>query len=448
MIKCFETRVKKVMLSVLMILVFLVLQPDNIMAQENNMEQNRQLVDRIVAVVGNEIILLSDVRQKIRVLMMAKNMDENISDSQFQSLLREALQDMVNEHLLLIKAAHDSLDVDVKQVDILEKERMTELKRQLGSEEAFAQALEEAGLTEQQYRYSVRESSFKYVLTETLMQQIASYTIPTTQDIEAWVVANRDSIPEMPEQFKMSHILIYPNVPEERKEETREKLLNILKRIREGEDFAELASEYSEDPGSAPSGGDLGYFARDDMVYEFSNMAFSLDVGEVSDVFETQFGFHIVKVEDIQGDQIKARHILLRLTPEADDEERAINKLKKIREDILSGEATFEDMAKEYSEDENSSKLGGRLQWLTKEQGLPSFIEHAVKLKPGEISEPFSSQYGYHIIKLDDYKPAHALNIKDDNQIIRQLVAEKKNMEELDRILNKLKVETYIDIRL
>lgn len=444
----FETNMKKVMLPVLIILIFLVLQPGNMITQENNIKESRQLIDRVAAVVGDEIILLSDVRQKIRVLMIAKNMDENISNSQLQSLLREAVQDMVNEQLILIKAAQDSIDIDLKQVDLIEKERMTELKKQLGSDEAFIKALEEAGLTEQQYRYSVRESSYKYVLTETLMQQIARYNTPTTQDMEAWIIANRDSVPEIPEQFRMSHILIYSKVSEKRKEETREKLQNILKRIHEGEDFTELAKEYSKDPGSAPGGGDLGYFTRDAMVSEFSDVAFSLNAGEVSDVFETQFGFHIVKVEDVKDDQIKARHILLLLTPEAGDEERVINKLKEIREDIISGKATFKDMAKIYSEDENSSELGGRMQWLTREQGLPSFIAQGEKLEPGEISEPFKSQYGYHILRLDDYKPAHIINIKDDNQIIRQLVADKKNMEELDRILNKLKAETYIDIRL
>ncbi len=448
MIKYFETNIKKVMLPVLMVLFFLIYQPGNIMAQEDTLNLNSQLVDRVVAVIGDEIILLSDVRQKIQVLMMAKNMDENISNNQFQSLLREALQDMVNEQLLFIKAAQDSIDVDLKQVDLLERERMTELKRQLGSDEAFNNALEEAGLTEQQYRYSVRESSFKYVLTETLMQQIRSYNTPTTQDMEAWIIAYRDSLPEMPEQFRISHILIYPKVSEEKKEETEEKLQNILKRIREGEDFAELAKEYSEDTGSAPTGGDLGYFTRDTMVPEFSDVAFSLNAGEVSNIFETQFGYHIVKVEDMQEDRVKASHILLGLIPDTDDNERIINKLNEIREDIISGDATFEDMAKEYSEDESSSGLGGRLQWLTKDQGLPSFIEQGEKLKSGEISEPFKSEYGYHILKLDDYKPAHILNIKDDNQIVRQLVAEKKSMEELDRILNNLRAEIYIDIRL
>ena len=375
--------------------------------------------------------------------MIAKNMDSNTSENVLQSLLYEVLQDMINEQLLLVKAAQDSIEVDLQQVDILEKQRLAEIRSNYTPEQ-----LEELGLTEQQLRYMVRESTYNYVLTQTIADQIRSTISVTPQDMEAWLIAKRDSLPEMPEQFKLSHILLYPEVSEKKKEETKEKLQTILKRIHEGEDFAELAGTYSQDPGTVADGGDIGYFTRETMLPEFSDAAFSLNVGEVSDIVETQLGFHIIKVEDIKGDEIRARHILFLSQPEAEDEERIINQLKKFSEDIVSGEATFEDIAKEYSEDENSSRLGGKLQWLTKQEGISSFISQAEKLKPGEISEPFKSQFGYHIITLDDYKPAHIINIKDDNYIIRQFVMQQKNMFELERILNKLKDETYISIRL
>jgi len=433
----------KVLLSVLILLIFLVIAPFNMIAQENSQQENGQLVDRIAAVVGDQIILLSDVRSQLRNLMIAKNIDSNTSETVFQSLLSEVLQDMINEQLLLVKAAQDSIEVDLQQVDMLEKQRLAEIRSNYTPEQ-----LEELGLTEQQLRYMVRESTYNYVLTQTIADQIRSTISVTPQDMEAWLIANRDSLPEMPEQFKLSHVLLYPNVSENKKEETKEKLQTILKRIREGEDFAELARKYSQDPGTAADGGDLGYFTREIMFPEFSEAAFSLNAGEISGIVETQLGFHIIKVEDIKGDEIRARHILFLSQPEPEDEERIINQLKKFREDIISGEATFEDIAKKYSEDESSSVLGGKLQWLTREQGIPSFISQAEKLKPGEISEPFKSQFGYHIIKLDDYKPTHIINIKDDNYFIRQYVIEQKNMIELYRILNKLKEDTYISIRL
>ncbi len=446
---------EKVMYSLLLV-IFLFFHPGGLIAAENNVSTNGQLVDRIMAVVGDEIILLSDVRRKISALMMSRNMNENTPANVIESLFREVIQDMVNEQLLLVKAAQDSIEVDMRQVDLLEKDQLAEIKREYGSDEAFSNALQEFGLTEQQLRYMLREMKYKYLLTETLMQEISSSNTPTSQEMEAWLVANQDSIPVMPEQFQLSHILLYPKVLEKRKDETKEKLQGILKRIRDGEDFAELAREYSQDPGSASEGGDLGFFTRNEMVPEFSEVAFSLQPGEVSNIVETklqtgegmQFGFHIIKVEEIRSEQIRARHILMLLKPDEEDEKAIIERLKQMREEIASGNTTFEDMAKENSEDENSSELGGKLQWLTKEQGIPSIIIQAEKLEVGEISEPFKSQFGYHILKLNDYKSAHTLNIKDDNYIIRQMVTQQKNMVELDRILNKLKTETYIDIRM
>ena len=136
---------KKVLLSVSIILFLLVFAPFNMIAQESSQQENGQLVDRIAAVVGDQIILLSDVRSQLRNLMIARNMDSNTSETILQSLLREVLQDMINEQLLIVKAAQDSIEVDQRQVDILEKERLTEIRSNYTPEQ-----LEELGLTEQQ----------------------------------------------------------------------------------------------------------------------------------------------------------------------------------------------------------------------------------------------------------------------------------------------------------
>lgn len=436
----------KLYLAFIMIVIVSVTSPVYSYAQQQ-MPQGRAPVDRIAAVVGEEIILMSEVRQKVQVLMMARKMNRNPNDAELMQLFREALDDMVNEQLLLVKAQQDSIDIDLRRVDDLEKERINELKKNFPTEEAFSQALKQAGLTEQQYRYSVRESSYKYVLTEMFMDQIAAGISVTSQDLESWVAANQDSLSMMPEQFKLSHILLYPRVSEERQKAAKEKLEGIRERIIAGEDFAELAKEYSEDPGSGKDGGDLGYFTRNKMVKEFADVAFSLEKGAVSEVFETQFGYHILKVEDIRGDEVRARHILILLQEGEEDAKIIVERLNEIREKIVSGEATFAEMAKEYSEDETSRELGGKLQWLTAESGLQSFITHAKKMEPGDISEPIKSEFGYHLLKLDDYRPAHKVNIKDDNHMIRQMVMQQKNMAELDRILEKIRSETYIDVR-
>ena len=425
-------------------------------AAQTTTYQDGQLLDRIVAVVGDDIILLSDVRQKINNLMMQRNIDKNTPPQVMQSLFREVLQDMVNDKLLLVKAAQDSIVVDLRQVDLMEKEQLTTIRQQYETNEAFEQALEEFGMTEQQLRYMVRQMQYKYLLTETLLQKISSGINPTTQEMEAWVAAYRDSIPEIQEEFKLSHILLYQTITEAKRQAVIDTLRALRKRILDGEEFAGIAETWSQDTGTSSHGGDLGFFSRDEMIPEISQAAFTLQPGEVSDVVETrlqtgesiQFGFHIIKVEEIKGDKVRARHIVLLLKPDEEDTRVIIEKLRKIRADILAGTATFENMAIQYSEDENSNTLGGKLQWLTRDVGIPVFFDVAEKMKVGDISEPFPSQWGYHILKLDDYRPAHSLNMKNDYNYIRQMVTQQKNMKELDRILNKLKAESYIDIRL
>lgn len=448
---------RRKLIIVILIAGCLSLHPSLIKAVEGDVTIQGQLVDRVMAIVGDQIILLSDVRKQMSNLMLVRKIQDDVTPDVLQGLFHEVLYDMVNEQLLLMKAAQDSIKVDLRMVDIEEKDQLNEIKQQYGSQENFNSALEELGLTEQQLRRMVREWKYKKVLTETLMAKLTASINPTSQDMEVWVEAHRDSLPDMPEQFRFSHILIYPRISETRRTSTINELKNIRARILDGEDFGELASQYSDDPGSAKDGGDLGYFRRESMVPEFSEVAFSLDVGEVSDVVESklptakgiQFGFHLIKVEDIRGDEIRARHILKLLKPIEEDEKLIYSELSRIRQVIVSGDSTFADMAKVYSEDENSRDLGGKLQWLSPEQGiLPSFITLSKNLEIGEISEPFKSEFGYHLLVMNDHRPAHKLNIKDDNYLVRELVKQEKNMAEIQRVLDKLKREIYIDIRL
>ena len=158
-------------------------------------------------------------------------------------------------------------------------------------------------------------------------------------------------------------------------------------------------------------------------------------------------------IETNEVEEVNPRHILLILAPGAAEEQEVINRLTEIREKILSGEATFEDSAIKYSEDEDSKELGGKLKWQTHEtlvqiNKIPTFYTEAKKIKVGEISEPFKSSYGYHIITVDDYKPEHAISIIDDRSQIENVLYQEKTYRELERVLAELRAETYIDIRM
>lgn len=424
----------------------------------------QQVVDRIVAVVGNNaknnIILLSDVQQEMRKQMINRNMDSNTNPEVLRRLQEQVINGMIDDRLLLEKAQTDSLEADPRHVDQVMNQFMSDLKNTLGTEEKYQEALEENGFSEQQLRHMFRETARKNVIQEMLLDTVRRGVSVTPQEMEQWVATHRDSLPEMPEQFKLSHIMLIPKMGEERKKAIKDKLLAIRERVIAGEDFAELAREYSEDPGTASDGGLIPYFPRGVMVEEFTEAAFSLANGEISDVVETDFGFHLIKMEDKRFDResdgrmvekAQVRHILLQAQINEEDNQKTMERLKEFREQIMNGKAKFEDLAKEYSEDEHSAVQGGRIQWQTGSQlsqTIPEFYEMASKMKPGEISEPFKSKFGYHILKLEQYRPQHMLNVMDDRTIIENQLMQEKTIAELERILAELRRATYIDIRM
>ncbi len=410
----------------------------------------QEMVDGVVAIVGYEAILLSDLQQQMQGAMMDRGLSADSPRDQLTGLRQEVIEGMVEDLLLLDEAKRDStITIDQQEVDNRLGTAMEELRQQFGGEDGYTKALAEYGFTDIQMRMRHRRMIQKNILKETFLGRMQRHISVTPQEMEQWIQAHADSIPEIPEQYKVSHILLYPNVAGGRREETKQKLASILARARAGEDFAELARQYSEDPGNAAEGGDLGYFDRNvGFVKEFTDAAFALDEGETSEIVETPFGYHIIKCDDILGDRIHARHILLRLTPDVRDDDEIVQRLNGIREKILAGEATFEDMAKEYSQDENSSSLGGQLDWLNEGAALTSFITAAATLEKGGISEPFKSEYGWHIIRLDDKKQAHKLNIRDDRTILENVIGQRKLIDEYNRVIQGLREKTYIDVRL
>ena len=433
---------KQTALLVLFVIVSLMYRADVANAE-------REIVDGIIAVVGDEIILYSDLQKQLSGVMMERKLDFNSPRNVLISLRNEITQGMVDDRLIIARAKQDTtIEIEERDMDLEVNNRISALKRQTGSEEAYEREFENYGLTELQFRNMLREWVLNEFLKIRFMSDLERHISVTPQEIEAWIVANKDSLPEIPEKYKVSHILLYPRVSEEKKQVAMKKIQGILERVRAGEDFAEMAKQYSEDPGNAKIGGFLDYFKRGEFDPNFSIVAFSLQEGEISDVVETIYGYHIIKVEDIRGDEIQARHILIRLSIDEDDEKQVVERLNQLRNDILSGNITFEDCAKQYSEDENSSTLGGELDWFARDVMIPSFPQQAEKLKPGEISEPFKSQFGFHILKLNGYKPAHILNIKDDRAQLEYEIHLRKKIEEYNRTIQKLHEDTYIDIRL
>jgi len=406
--------------------------------------QAQQLVDGIAAIVGDEIILHSEVNQYAISLALQMGVDIQKESDKFDELRRRTLKNLIAQKILLAKAREDSIEVEDKQVDQVLDSQIQNMIDQLGSE---SRVEEYFGMPIKRLKRQLRDEVKNQLLVEKLQQQKFSKLTVTRREVEEFFRTYRDSLPEVKEAVEIRHILLKITPSEEAKRKARERLADILKRIREGADFAEMARMYSEDPGSAPKGGDLGMIQRGDFIQEFEEVAFSLKPGEISNIVETQLGYHLIQLVERRGEKIRVRHILIRVEPTEEDENRTRERMEKIRERALKGK-DFGELAKKYSDDETTADKGGYLGWFEiDEMQIPEFRRALLGVKPGEITQPFKTRYGYHIVKVENRRERHRLSLEEDWEQIEQMALADKRQREFEKWVEKLKANVHIEIK-
>lgn len=408
--------------------------------------RGQEVLDRIVAVVGDQIILESEL--KAQLALYAAQFGIDLKDEQRRKQIEaELLEQMVNDNLLLIQAQKDTtIEVTSKEVERAVKEQMEKVKSQFSSEEAFQDQLKAEGLTENELRKRYREQIKKQMLIDRLISKKLSLVSVTTKEVKDFHQTYKDSIPDQPESIKLSHILLEIKPSQRTLDSLKKKAEMVLDKAKKGEDFASLASKYSDDP-TGKDGGDLGFFKKGDMIEKFEKVAFALNPGEISDLVETEFGYHIIKVEEKKEDAVHARHILILIRSSKEDTIRVQGLADTLYHRLLEG-ADFGELAKEYSSDEESRKMGGELGWYPVAQMTPEFKEGVKGLKASQISKPIQSQFGIHILKVLDRKEQRELTLEDDWDIIKEMVRRKKTNQEVEKWVEKMRQETYVEIRL
>ncbi len=268
----------------------------------------------------------------------------------------------------------------------------------------------------------------------------------------------------IPETVRLAHIVAIPPPMQEARQAARQKagaLRDSL--LNHGADFEELARRHSHGPGAA-NGGFLPMMPMSDLVSEYSAAAAALQPGEISEVVETQFGFHVIRLNRRVGDQIETNHILIQVQEDQADEQAAITKLEAIRDSVETQGKSFFDMARRYSEDKNTAPFGGRLsnpqtgQRRLAVNEIDSDLYRTVLLldDPGDISEPRSFTTGerdnrrraYRIVKLIERIPEHLANLEQDYEIIENFARQQKTMQEFDKWLREIREEVYIEYRI
>ncbi len=410
------------------------------------------LVDKTVAIVGNEVIMLSDIEDEV-AMMRAYGM---MSDKKGRC---EILEEMMATRLFLMQARLDSIEVNNDMVEGELANRIDMLKTNLGGEE---EVVKQFGKPIYKLRQEWRQTIEDQTLTQQMQQQIAS-KIPelTPYDVRLYVENSAvEDLPMVPVKYQLSQICIYPD-REAANLAVKERLLAIRERIINGERFSTLARLYSQDPGSARKGGELGMASKSIFWPAFSDAAMSLKPGVVSQIVETPDGFHIIEVIEKKGDMFNARHILLKPEYTSEDREKGFRVLDSLRTELANDAVTFELAARFYSEDPATRTNGGQMadpntgsSYFEIDQLKPQDYAAIRDLKEGEISEPIESldnegrdgNLVYKIVKVDKILPAHPASFNNDyTLLLDQAKAELQQKAINDFIDSKIKV-TYIVI--
>jgi len=406
-----------------------------------------QEIDKIVAIVDKEVILESELNAQIQFLAM-----NNKIDPKTPGLKQEVLNNMINEKLLVAKAIEDSVTVTdeevQQQLDVAIQQRV----QQVGSE---ARLEEMYGMPLSKIKREYRDEMRKNLLAQKLQQQRVGNSTVSRFEVEEFYNTYKDSLPPVPEQLEMSRIFITPKPSLKAKEEARARMQQLLDTVRAGADFGEVAKRFSEDKGSAQTGGDLGFVRRGQFVTEFETAVFSLGIGQVSNIIETAFGFHIIQLLERRGDAVHARHILLHIPRTESSDSTAITLLDTLREHAISGQ-NFAELAKKYSEDKESNLVGGMLPPIDMEQLEKDWYPSVIDLKEGEISKPFrvasqapsGASYGYQIVLLRKRTPAHKMTLEQDYHKIEAMALNFKRTKDYQAWMQELRSKIFWQVYL
>jgi peptidyl-prolyl cis-trans isomerase SurA len=404
--------------------------------------RSQTVIDRIVAVVGKEIVTEAELTERTTLFALQNRLDATKPELRLQML-----DGMIGEKLLLAQAILDSVTVTDEEVTQSLDQQLDGIIRQLGSQQRVEQYY---GMPLSRIKREFREDMRKQLLVQRLRQTREQTILVTRRETEEFYESYRDSLPQVPEEYEISNIFGLPKPDSSVEQQTRGTLRSILDSLRAGGSFSDFAKRYSQD-GTAESGGDLGWAKRGTFVPEFEAAVFSLSEKGISDIVKTEFGLHIIYLEERRGESVHARHILLRIEKGPASDSAAVEKLRSLRVRALAGES-FSDLAKQYSDDEETKSLGGDLGTVGLEQLDADFAGVLKNLQTGEISEPhrvtLKTSYGYQIVWVKKRIPAHTMNLDTDYKRIEQIALYFKRSRKNSEWVEELKKNIYWEIRL
>ena len=411
-------------------------------------ESSGVVVDEIIVRVDDYIVLRSELESTyLDILSRGERISGNTKCA--------VLKDLITNKLLVAKAEIDSVLVEDGQVDQELNSRMALIINQVGSEDEIEKYYNK---TIAEFKKELFDDIKEQLIVRKMRQEILADVVVSPEEVKDFYESvPRDSLPYFSTQVKVSQIVKVPEVGKEQKDKTRGELLKIRDKILNGESFEILATLNSQDPGSAQNGGNLGFVGRGTFQPEFEAAVFKLKEGEISMPVETEFGFHLIQLIEKRGNLFNSRHILLQPEFSESDIQRTKDFLDSLKGLAYSDSVTFEELAREYSDDKFTSSFGG---YFTDAMGSENVLVEELDpvifftidtMDVSQISVPFESRtddgkIAYKLIFFKEKIPPHLGNLEEDYQRFRNFTLNRKQGIELDRWFEKARKEIFINV--
>ncbi len=404
-----------------------------------------EVIDRVVAVIDNEIILQSELDFQAAVYASQRGMDPKTPE-----LRNQLLNAMIDEKLVYAQAELDSIVVTDAEVAQRIEYQISVLKQQYGSEASIETMY---GMSLEKIKRELRDDVRKNLMVQRLREKNFAPVEASRREVEEFYVTYKDSLGMIPEKLRIYHIFRNPKTTDRLKSQYRDFAQAVLDSIKQGASFEEMAKKYSEDPGSKAYGGDLGFVKKGVFYPQFEAAAYALEIGQLSEVIETPVGYHIIELLERRGESIRTRHILFKFKTDEGADLETIEFLTELRDSIVNKVNTFQYYAKRYSEDKETAPFSGDLGTFYLNQLDKNLLDVVSKLKQDEISFPKRIDYGqgiygYHIVYLQSRVPQHPASLEEDYAELKRLADEYKKQKQYETWVASLRDKIYWEVRL
>ncbi len=410
-------------------------------------QQGEELVDRVVAVVGDTSLLLSDVQEEVAQMRAAGRPVPADAEGQ-AAMVRQIVQTRVNDLVALHAAKLAGVTVGDDEVERTVDQEIREIRGRFPTEAAFNAALAQSGLTQAEFRASrLEQTRSRIMVGRFISQRVGSAVRPVVTDaeIQAAFEAQRAQLGTRPATISFEQVIVEPVASDSAKAAARREAEQVVEELRKGGDFEVLARRFSDDPGSKERGGDLGWFKQGQMVRPFEQVAFAMRPGDVSGIVETQFGFHIIRLEKARAGERQARHILIR--PEVTDADRA--RSRERADSVLAAARAGADM-NTLAERYNTPADRRFAEDVPVDRIPPEYVPVMQDAAAGSVLGPVQVEGGaqgvnWVVLRLNERRAAGEYTLEEFREQVRESIQQQKIQQQ---VLEELLRSTYVRITL